>query len=269
MRIANNDFKLGYDLFRSEVSIRHQQTPPIVLIHGFGLDRSVWHPFVSEHLSDFMVILPDMRGHGESDAPQGPYQMDLMADDLTELLDTLDVDQAIVCGHSMGGYVCLALASQYPDRLAGLGLITTNADADNEDKRAGRYALIEEIKTYGAVAVADNLAPRLSNDPAVVKQSHYLISRTEPAGLIGALEGMAQRPDRAALLPEINVPALVVAGEDDQITIFEDAKSMAKSLPQGQFLGLQGAGHMPMVETPAALGKGLHALIQRVMGSFS
>ncbi len=269
METTINDFRLGFDLLGSKTSYHHQETPPIVLIHGFGLDRSVWHPVVAGYLKDFALILPDMRGHGQSDAPQGPYQMSLLADDLAELLEILHIKKTIVCGHSMGGYVAQAFAYQFPQMLAGLGLITTNAKADNDDKRAGRNALIREIKEHGALAVAETLAPRLSDDPAVVKQLHQLINKTKPAGLIGGLEGMAQRPDRTALLPEIDVPALVVAGEDDQITKFDQAKSMAEVLPQGDFLGLPGVGHMPMTESPAALGEGLQALIQRVMDSSS
>jgi len=258
MKIIINDIHLGFDLL-GEVE------PPIVLIHGFGLDRSIWRPLASSQLDNQMVILPDLRGHGESDAPKGPYRMSLLADDLAFLLEALGIKKAIVCGHSMGGYVALAFADQYPKMLAGLGLITTNANADLDDKRAGRYELMEETREKGAMAVADNLAPRLSYDQAVVNQAHQLISSTNPEGLDGALAGMAVRPDRTALLLEIRVPSLVVAGEADRITELNEAKAMAEALPEGQFLGIRGVGHMPMAEAPETLGEGLRTLITRVM----
>jgi 3-oxoadipate enol-lactonase len=258
MKTNINNIHLGFDLL-GEIE------PPIVLIHGFGLDRSIWRPLALSHLGNQMVILPDMRGHGESDAPRGPYRMSLLAEDLALLLESLGINKAIVCGHSMGGYVALAFANQYPQMLMGLGLITTNANADPEDKRAGRYALIQEIRERGAIVVADNLAPRLSDDQVVVNQAHALISKTNPEGLIGALAGMAERPDRAARLLEIDVPSLVVAGEVDRITVFTEAKAMAEALPKGHFLGIRGVGHMPMAEAPEVLADGLCTLIRRVM----
>ena len=269
MKITINSCQFGFDLMGYMETHNQQAVPPIVLIHGLGLDRTIWHPLVSGHLSDFEVIMPDMLGHGESDAPQGPYPMSLMAENLAELLETLDISKAIVCGHSMGGYVALAFASQFPQMLAGLGLITTNAYADSEEKRTGRYDLIKKIKEQGAIALAESLAPKLSRDPVVIKKSHQLISKTKPMGLIGALEGMALRPDRTAFLPEVDVPAIVAAGEDDQITNYDEAQLMAEALPQGQFLGLPNVGHMPMLEDPAALGEGLQALFQRVIESSS
>lgn len=237
---------------------------PLVLLHGFAMDRSVWAELVESQFSDQQVILPDLRGHGESDAPEGTYSMSLMAADLASLLDALGVDKAIVCGHSMGGYVSLAFAEHYPQRLAGLGLITTNPQADPADKRAGRFALIDQIRERGAVAVAESLAPRLSKDPFVVEQAWQLISSAAPQGLIGALAGMAERQDRTTLLPQVNVPSLVVAGEADQIMDFASARAMADALPQGQFLGIPGVGHLPMSEAAAELGKGLRSLVARV-----
>lgn len=267
MKLLINGCHIGFDYFGSQGAKPIQETPPIVLIHGLGLDRTIWHPMASAHLSDFDVILPDVRGHGESDAPTGTYSMSLLADDLAHLLQTLDVKKAIVCGHSMGGYIALAFASQYPDRLAGLGLITTNANADSEEKRAGRYEMIDAIKEHGSDALADSLAAKLSHDPDVVRHAHQLISRTKPDGLMGVLKGMAHRPDRTELLPEIDIPALVAAGEKDIITNFDEAKSMAQILSQAYFLGVPGAGHMPMVESPEELGEGLRVLIQGVIGS--
>lgn len=258
MKININGIQLGFDLLGTV-------KPPIVLIHGFGLDRSIWQQLASTHLGDQQVILPDVRGHGESDAPGGPYLMSLLAEDLAHLLESLGVEKAIVCGHSMGGYISLAFADQFPQMLAGLGLITTNANADAEDKRAGRYALIKEIRERGAIAVAENLAPRLSDDQAVVDQAYRLICKAVPQGLIGALGGMAKRPDRTGLLQEIKVPSLVVAGEVDSITDFDHAKVAADALPQGQFLAIPEVAHMPMAEAPVELGQGLRNLIRRVM----
>ena len=251
---------LAYDVLGS-------QKPPIMLLHGYGLNRSIWQDLASDHLGDQQVIMPDVRGHGESDVPPGPYLMSSLAEDLALLLDFLGLSKAIICGHSMGGYIALAFAQHYPQKLAGLALITTNAKADSKEKRAGRYALINQIKDQGPIAVAESLAPRLSQDPAVISISHGLICQTDPRGLIGAAEGMAERPERMGLLAAIRVPALVVAGEDDQITNLADAKLMAESLMHGIFLQISNAGHMPMLEAADELGKGLRSFIESVQAT--
>lgn len=258
MKIKIDDIQLAYDFWG-------KVTPPIVLLHGFGLNRTIWHECVRKHLGDQQVLLLDLRGHGESDAPEGPYSMSLLAEDLAQCLDALGIKKAIVCGHSMGGYVSLAFTEQFPQMLAGLGLITTNAQADSDEKRSGRYALIEEVRERGAIALAETLAPRLSHDQNVISLSHQLILNTDPEGLIGALGGMAERPDRRKLLPKISMPALVVAGEEDQITSLTDAKEMADALPKGHLLSLPGVGHMPMAEAAPELGQGLLSLIAQTV----
>ncbi len=247
--IANiNGINIGYDQLG-------QGDVPLVWIHGFGLDRTIWHEMAGRCLTDYRVVLPDVRGHGESDAPEGAYPMALLAEDLAGLLDHLGIEQAVVCGHSMGGYIALAFAARFPERLAGIGLITTRAEADSPEKRAGRYDLVEAVRARGSVALAETLAPRLSRDPKWVKTAQDLIAATPPQGIIGAALGMAERPDRIDLLNSLDVPALVVAGEEDQIISVEEARGMAARLPQGRFAVIKDAGHLPMLESPESLGR--------------
>ncbi len=237
---------------------------PLVLIHGFGLNRSIWSEMASAYLPAARVILPDVRGHGESDAPAGVYSMDLLAADLAGLLDQLGVEKAAVCGHSMGGYISLAFAARYPNRLAGLGLIASRADADSPAARSGRYRLAEDVLKRGAVVLADSLAPRLSRDPAVVKLAREQILQTKPRGIIGAALGMAERPDRTTFLKELDLPVMIAAGEEDQIVPFSDAQTMAEGLRQGIFRGIPAAGHMPMVEQAEVLGRALSDFVQQM-----
>ncbi len=259
MKTNVNGMEMAYEILG-------QTGYPIVLIHGFALDHRIWLEMGSKHLRNHRVILPDMRGHGESDTPNGAYPMVLMAQDLAHLLDYLQVNKAIVCGHSMGGYVALAFAAKYPERLAGLGLITTRAHADTDEKREGRYQMIEKVRERGSIAIAEALAPRLSHDEEIMRQTKEMIVNTSPQGIIGALQGMAERPNRLDLLPEIEVPSLVVAGKDDQIIDLPDAREMADALPHAEFLPIYGAGHMPMKEKPVVLAEGLNNLVKRVKG---
>lgn len=257
MQATINGIEFGYDVLG-------ESGMPMVLIHGFGLNRKIWMPVVSAYLRNQMVILPDVRGHGESEALKGPYPMDLLAEDTVNLLAFLGIEKAVVCGHSMGGYITLAFAKAYPQRLAGMGLITTRAEADTEEGRAGRYKLIEAVYKRGSLPLAESLAPRLTKDKTLALEMRALLAETSPAGIIGALEGMAERPDCTNFLRKIAQPALVVAGGEDQIIDMENAKLMAEALPDGDFLPIPQAGHLPMLETPAELGKGLLRLVRRV-----
>jgi pimeloyl-ACP methyl ester carboxylesterase len=237
---------------------------PIVLIHGFGLNRSIWKAMAENYLSEHTVILPDLRGHGESQATKGAFAMDILAEDLVALLDFLNYDKAVICGHSMGGYVALAFAEKFPEHLSGLGLITTHAAADSKAKQKDRYQMVEAVREKGTVALAESLAPKLTKEDSVRRQCQQILAGTNPDGIIGALMGMAERPPRMDLLPEIEGPALVVAGKEDQIIEVEIAQQMAGSLTQGRFLLIEDAGHMPMIEAPKALGEGLSWLLSKV-----
>jgi pimeloyl-ACP methyl ester carboxylesterase len=257
MKAVINGLNLGYDVFG-------QSGPPLVLIHGFGLDRSIWREMVFEFISDQHVILIDVRGHGESDAPSGPYLIEELADDLAGLLAFLQIDKAIVCGHSMGGYISLAFADLYPQGLLGLGLITTNAKADSDVKKKSRYTLIEQVKVHGSGELAKSLAPRLSQNETIIKRAHALIKNTSPTGIIGSAYAMAERPDRMALVQKLALPAFVAAGEEDQIADLADTMKLADAFSNGRFLTIPNAGHMPMWENPACLAEGILDLIKRV-----
>ena len=259
MKVTLNGCGLGYE-------VRGENGIPLVLIHGFGMDRQIWYEVVSTTLAKVHVILVDVRGHGESDAPEGPYSMSEMAGDILALLDYLMIPQAIICGHSMGGYISLAVAAEYPDRLAGLALITSRAHADSEVQRENRFALIEKVRKEGSIALAETLAPKLSRNAEIIKQAYDIILRTSPHGIIGSTFAMAERPDRMDLLPKIDVASLVVAGEEDQIVGIKEAKQMAASIPQATFLPITDVGHLPMLEKPEDLGDGLISLMEKVRG---
>ncbi len=257
MKTEINGITLAYDILG-------QRGAPVVLLHGFGLNRKIWLPVVTEYLRNQKVILPDLRGHGESEAPDGPYPMSLLAEDVVNLLAYLGLEKAIICGHSMGGYVTLAVASHSSQSLSGMGLITTRAGADTKAGRAGRYEMVARVKQQGAGVLAESLGPRLTKDDQLIQEMRAMLAKTSPAGIIGSLQGMAARPDRRDLLEKITVPALVVAGGQDQMIDLEQANQMSEALPDGTLLKIPTAGHLPMLEAPDALGKGLLTLVQRV-----
>jgi 3-oxoadipate enol-lactonase len=239
----------------------HGQGTPIMLVHGFPLNRSIWNPLLPLLENKARLILPDLRGFGQSPVPEGTYTMRLMAEDLRALLDTLKIDKVVLAGHSMGGYVSLAFAQAYPHRLAGLALISTQAAADNPEARASREKTVEEVKRRGLKNLADGMAPHLTCQPALVEPLRKLIMKAKPLGVIGSLKGMAERPNAQEWLPSITVPTVVIAGSEDAIIPIERPRLMAQLLGRAWLVETANAGHMPMMEQPQAVANAILQLI--------
>ena len=240
------------------VNLHHSelgQGTPVVLLHGFPLSGVIWRE-QQQRLSDrFRVITPDLRGHGRSPAPSGVYEMDLLARDVLALLDALLIKKAVILGHSMGGYVALAAWKLAPDRFLALGLIASQAGADTEEGRQGRYKLADKVAAEGSKVVAEAMLPKLfaPNLPAgapIIDQVRQMILSTPSAGIIGALKGMAARPDSGPLLSTIRIPALILTGDKDQIIPPAKAQAMAATLATATLTIVDNAGHMPMLEQP-------------------
>ncbi len=238
------------------------QGKPVVFLHGFPFDHSIWHPLVPHLEKRARLILPDLRGHGQSPAPEGVYTMRAMAEDVVRLLDRLEVDKAVIVGHSMGGYVSLAFAHAYPGRLAGLGLVATQAGADSPERRQARLKAARLVPRRGVKPVVDGMIAKVTSRPELLPQLTELMMRANPIGVVGALRGMAERPDMIGLLADITAPAVVLAGARDQLVTMEAMKMMAQMLPKGWLVEIEDGGHMPMMESPEAVAEALGQLIE-------
>ncbi len=237
---------------------------PLMLVHGFPLNRTIWRPLVPLLESKFRMVLPDLRGFGQSPVPEGTYSMRLLAEDLRALLDTLKIEKVVLVGHSMGGYVSLAFAQAYPHRLAGLAMVSSQAAADNPEVRASRSLwdkVIEETKRRGLKPLAESMSKRLTCQPDLVAPLRELILKCNPQGVIGALKGMAERPNAQEWLSSIVVPAVVIAGSEDAIIPPDRPKVMTQLLGRAWLVEVSGAAHMPMMEQPAAVAKALLQLV--------
>jgi 3-oxoadipate enol-lactonase len=229
--------------------------PAILFIHGFGLDRTMWRHQVTG-LAGWRRIAPDLRGAGRSDAPDLGYSMATYAKDLAALLDALDVERVVLCGLSMGGYIAFEFLRRWPERVTGLVLMDTQAEADTAEGRKGRDALIAATRERGSVAVVEGLLPRLlaedapTRAPALVAELRRTIEGLPVAGLVGALQAMKDRPNSTGLLPRLNLPALVLVGEEDRITPPDVSRAMAAALPNAELEVVPGAGHVPTLEQP-------------------
>jgi 3-oxoadipate enol-lactonase len=231
----------------------------LLMVHGYPLDHTLWLAQM-DGLSDIaQVIAPDLRGFGQSDAPDGICTMAAYADDLAALLDKLKIGPAVVCGLSMGGYIALAFWKKYASRVRGLILVDTRAGADAPAARQGRLDMVELVKQHGAKPAADAMLPRLLAEstrrlrPDLVEFAHAMMLRQSPLGIIGAQLGMAERPDSTPTLPTINVPTLAVFGAEDVVTPAEtEGYSLAAAIPGAKLVVIPNAGHLSNLEQPDA-----------------
>ena len=251
MRAQLHDIVLAYDAIGSG--------RPLVLIHGYPLNRKMWRPQLESLTDAARVITPDLRGHGESSAPNEPHTVDRLADDLVELLDDLGLAGPVVVGGlSMGGYVALAFYRRHQERVAGLILAATRAGADSEAGKANRDKAIALAKEKGVEAIAESMLPKMlapetyQSKPGLVRDVRHILAETPLNGVIGDLAAMRDRPDSTELLGGILKPVLVIHGQEDQLILPSEAEAAYSRLPNARLALLPRAGHLLNLEQPQA-----------------
>ena len=227
---------------------------PIVLIHGYPFNRSLWNEQIAALSSAFRVIAPDLRGFGESEASDEPATMNRMAQDIALLLDHLEIPRATLGSLSMGGYVTFAFYKQFASRVRALILADTRAQADTEEAKQTRAQQAEKALAEGMNGIADAMLPKLltpetvSKRPEIVKRVRDMMLKTKPEGAAGALRGMAEREDQTSLLSKITVPALILVGAEDAITPVADSEKMHQAIKGSRLVVLENAGHVSNIE---------------------
>lgn len=259
-----NGVRLAYS-YRGQ---RHRNT--LLLIHGFPLDRHMWDSQLSGLSSSAGVLVPDLRGHGQSEVPSGPYSMDQHADDLAGLLDHLGIGRAILGGLSMGGYVAFAFWRRHASRVQALILADTRAEADSVVARVNRDAMAAKVREAGVEALIEEMMPRLLApenlaNPRLAEQVRRMIRRQNPAGIVAALAALRDRPDSRPTLPTITVPTLLLAGEADPLTPPEEMATMAKAIPNAQLVVVPRAGHLSPLENPRAFNNAVRAFLSTLV----
>lgn len=236
------------------VELGDSHAKPIVVIHGFPLNHEMWTPQFEFLKQDFRVVAYDVRGHGESDVGDGQYTMELFAEDLLGLLDSLKIEKAVLCGLSMGGYIALRAVEKSMERVEGLVLCDTKAEADSNEAKLKRAATIRSIKVQGIKPFIESqiqalLAPQtVTHNPATVERVRGMIHHNSPLGICGALLAMAGRTDTLTVLPKLKIPTLILVGEDDILTPPEVSKSMHAKIPHSTMHIIQRAGHLSNLE---------------------
>lgn len=227
---------------------------PLVFLHGFPFGRGAWQKQVDGLRTSYRVIAPDLRGFGESETQPGPTTMAQYAADVHALLQRLATGPVALIGHSMGGYVALAFVRQFPKMLRGLVLVSTKAGQDTSEGAAARRVLADKVRVEGTGVVVDAMAPKMlatgNQDARMARQVRELMSSSKPKGVIGALLGMAERPDSTTLLASITVPTLVITGAEDTIIPPAESNRLVLGIGAAELKIIPHAGHLVAFEQP-------------------
>ena len=203
---------------------------PLVLIHGFPLDRTIWDKVIPLLEDRFDVIVPDLRGFGGSETVDEQYTLTDMGDDIAALLTDLGIDKAYLAGHSMGGYLALAFVKKHPKMVRGLALVSSQAAGDSPERKQGRYDTAAKVQEQGPGVVADGMAPKMTADEAIQQWAWELMSGQSVAGIAGGLKAMAEREDLREELANFDFPLVVIHGDADALIPIDMARKVADQL---------------------------------------
>lgn len=245
--------------------------PTLLLIHGFPFDGRIWDGQLKALSGQAHVLAPDLPGFGETPPAEAQHTMQAYAEDCVALLDALDIlEPVVVGGLSMGGYVALAFARHFGERVAGLVLASTRAGADSEEGKQSRDKAITDVQKNGVAALVEGMHPKLlapatyAQKPDVAARLKGIMLNASEEGVIAALTAMRERPDSTRLLGELDVPALVVHGEEDAVIPIREAEAMAEALPRAELLRVTGAGHLPNMEQSEVFNQALAGFMAKM-----
>jgi pimeloyl-ACP methyl ester carboxylesterase len=237
---------------------------PVLLVHGFPFNSSMWEPQLSALGDRHRMVAPDLKGFGRSDAPEDlpAYSVESYAAELKGLLDAIDVKEVVLAGLSMGGYIAFSFIKRYADVVAALVLADTRPDADAPEVFERRTAQQRQVQERGTEELVDSLGDALlgehtrANKPDVVAATKRAMLNP-PAGFVGALDAMKRRPDSTDHLTAITVPTLIVVGEADALAPADVARGMHAAIGGSQLAVIPDAGHLPNLERPEAFNRTL------------
>jgi 3-oxoadipate enol-lactonase len=229
---------------------------PIVLLHPFPANHEFWLPVAETLGTRYRVILPDLRGHGDSGVGEGPATMEKHAADIAHVMDDAGVGRAPLVGVSIGGYALFEFWRKYRGRVAALGLWNTKAPADGAEARAARLQVATEVLERGTELFFESQIPRLlgkttrETRPDLIDGVWRMLRRMSPEDIAQVQRGMAARPDSVDTLRTINVPTLLVTGDEDILTGVQEAELMRQHIAGSQLRVIAKAGHYSVWEQP-------------------
>lgn len=230
--------------------------PPILLLHPFPANHEFWLPVAQALCARFRLVMPDLRGHGDSDVGEGPATMEKHASDLVRVMDDAQMRRAALIGVSIGGYALFEFWRRARSRVSALALWNTKAPADSADGRAGRLQAANGVLERGTEQFFETMIPRLfgkttrEGRPDLVDGALRMMRKMSPEDVAQVQRGMAERPDSVETLKTINVPTLIVTGEEDILTGIEEAQRMGQHISGSQLRVIPKAGHYSAWERP-------------------
>jgi pimeloyl-ACP methyl ester carboxylesterase len=229
---------------------------PVVLLHPFPANHEFWLPVAETLSTRYRVVFPDMRGHGDSSVGEGPATMDKHAADIARVMDDADIGRVPLVGVSIGGYALFEFWRRYRGRVAALGLCNTKAPADGAEARAGRLQAANDVIERGTEPFFQSMVPRVFSKttremrPDLVEGVLRMMRKMSPEGVAQVQRGMAARPDSVDTLKTINVPTLLLTGEDDILTGVNEAELMRQHIANSQLRVIPKGGHYAPWEQP-------------------
>ncbi len=246
-----------------------QEAMPLVFIHAFPFNLTMWNPQIQALSKKYRVISYDIRGHGKSDVGDGHYTIELFVDDLMALLDHLKIKKTIICGLSMGGYIALRALERHPKRFSALVLCDTRSEADSDEAKIKRSATLRLLKEKGVPFFAEEFvklafAPEtFKSNPSAIQMVKEMILNNSSLGIGGALLALACRTDTTAALKQITIPTLILVGEKDQITPPSAALAMKEKIPNAEMYIISQAGHLSNLENPIEFNQKLLTFLSK------
>ncbi|HKT89729.1 MAG TPA: alpha/beta fold hydrolase [Candidatus Sulfotelmatobacter sp.] len=230
--------------------------PPVVLLHPFPVSHEFWLPVSDTLASRYRLIMPDLRGHGDSEVGEGPATMEKHAADILRVMDDADVSRAPLVGVSIGGYAIFEFWRRYKNRVKALVLCNTKAPADNPDARAGRLQAAHDVVEKGTESFFEGMVQKVlgrtsrETRPDLVDGALRMMRKMSPQDVAGVQRGMADRPDSVDTLKTIDVPTLLVTGDEDPMTGIKEAELMHEHIRGSQIRVIPKAGHYSPWEQP-------------------
>jgi pimeloyl-ACP methyl ester carboxylesterase len=250
MKVKSGDAEIFYEVMGDG--------PAVVLLHAFPVNHNLWRPVAERLALRYRVVLPDLRGHGDSAPGDGPATMEKHASDLARVCDDAGIGTAFFGGVSIGGYVTFEFWRRFRERMQGFILCDTRAGADSDQVQAGRFQTAELVEKNGPDAFLDATIPRLmgestrTNRPDLVQAARDMARKMTVAGIAAVQRGMAVRPDSVPTLRSISVPALLLYGAEDEATPPAEGALIKQHVPHAQLQVVPKAGHMAVFEQQEA-----------------
>ena len=241
----------------------------VVLLHPFPSNHEFWGPVQEKLSARHRLIMPDLRGLGQSPAGEGNATMQKHAEDLARLCDELKVGKAVFIGCSIGGYILFEFWRRFRERVNALVLANTKASADTAEAKAARLQAAEQVLQQGPEQYSESMLEKLlgestrRNRPELVEAARRTLARSTAQGIAAVQRGMAERPDSLPTLAKINVPVLIVGGAEDMQVPRAELEKMRAGIKNSSLQIVAKAGHYAPFERPAEVGIILKQFIEQ------